>query len=62
MEKNLNSKVVKLTKEKILPRNLKNDSGNDLLLEDDLEKQSVRTDLSELDDLTQIYGEMTDIL
>ncbi len=62
MEKNLTSKVVKLTKEKIPSHNLQKDYNNDLLLEDDLEKQSIRTDLSELDDLTQIYGDINDIL
>jgi hypothetical protein len=62
MEKNLSAPVVKLMMGKMPPYTLKKDYGNDLLLEDDLEAQNVMMELGELDDLTQIYGEMGEIL
>ena len=62
MENNLSAPVVKLMMGKMTPYTLKKDYGNDLLLEDDLEAQNVMMELGELDDLTQIYGEMGEIL
>jgi hypothetical protein len=62
MEKNLNASVVKFNKGKIPSRSRVNIYDHDLLLEEEDDSMIVQNDLSELDDLVQIYGEMDEIL
>jgi len=62
MEKTINMPVITLSKG-IAPVQLLNKSnGNNLIVKDDQDSQSVFSDLGELEDLNEIYGEMSNIL
>jgi hypothetical protein len=62
MEKTINAPVITLSKGIAPVQILDKNNGNNYFVKDDTDSQNVFDDLGELEDLNEIYGEMSNIL